>query len=543
VTSETRWNLCVAALILIAMLRIAATYRVFSCTFDEPAHIACGLEWIEGKTYNYEYQHPPLARVMMGLGLYLDGVRAPHRDDFWSDGETIIYSGSNYRNRLTLARMGNLPFLILAAVVVWLWGKRWFNHATGLWAVLLFLSVPAILAHAGLATLDVAAMATCALALYQLVRWREQPTMRRALILSGATALALLCKFSVPAFLVVSGIIGLIGIRRGDCPKLEFSPMLKQAVAFTGVLLLLVWAGYRFRIQPVVEPDESGAVLTNAMTRVLGPRPQLLKAVARVFQVRTPFGGLLRGFAEVLNHDAKGHTSYLLGKTIKTGVWAYFPVLLTVKTPIGFLLLTLGGFGIIFYRFRAGPWQHRVTALFPFGILLVCMNARINIGLRHILPIYPLLALLAGHAAAELSKQWKTRWLAVGLAGWVVIACAMAHPDYLPYFNAIAGSHPEEIVAGSDLDWGQDLDRLSARLRELHADHVGIAYSGGEPLSSAGLPPYTLLKPREVTTGYVAISLHILVPGYAANGDWAWLHDRQPIERVGKSINLYSIGK
>jgi hypothetical protein len=158
-----------------------------------------------------------------------------------------------------------------------------------------------------------------------------------------------------------------------------------------------------------------------------------------------------------------------------------------------------------------------------------------------VLPIYPLLALLAGHAAAGLFSQRKLRWAAVGLAGWAVIACAMAHPDYLPYFNLIAGSHPENIVAGSDLDWGQDLDRLSARLRELHADHVGIAYSGGEKLSAAGLPPYTLLKPREITTGYVAISLHVLVPSYVANGDWAWLHDRTPLERIGKGMELYYI--
>jgi hypothetical protein len=279
------------------------------------------------------------------------------------------------------------------------------------------------------------------------------------------------------------------------------------------------------------------------MARVLGQRPQLLKAVARIFDVPTPFGGLLRGFAEVLNHDAKGHTSFLLGKTIKTGAWLYFPVLLGVKTPIGFSLLVLAGLGIVFFRFRDGPWQHRVTALFPFGILLVCMTARINIGLRHILPIYPLLALLSGYAAAELWAQRKMRWVAVGLAGWVVVACWMAHPDYLPYFNEIAGSHPEKIVAGSDLDWGQDLDRLSARLRELRADRVGISYSGGAKLASAGLPPYTLLNPKEITTGYVAISLHILVPGYAADGSWAWLHDRKPIERIGKSIDLYYITK
>jgi hypothetical protein len=122
------------------------------------------------------------------------------------------------------------------------------------------------------------------------------------------------------------------------------------------------------------------------------------------------------------------------------------------------------------------------------------------------------------------------------------VSC-LAHPDYLPYFNEIAGSHPEKILVDSDLDWGQDLDRLSRRLRELHVDRVGIQYRGGASLQHAGLPAYTTLKPNEITEGYVAISLHDLNTYYAVDRSWAWLHDRQPVERIGHSINLYYVTK
>jgi hypothetical protein len=269
----------------------------------------------------------------------------------------------------------------------------------------------------------------------------------------------------------------------------------------------------------------------------------LLKIANRLADVPTPMGGLLRGYAELLNHDSLGHPAFFLGRVRWTGVWYFFPVVMGVKTPIGFSLLALAGLGLVFYRFRAGPWQHRVTALFPFGILLVCMTSRINIGLRHILPIYPLLALLAGHAAAQLFVQRKMRWVAVGLAGWVVVASLIAHPDYLPYFNEAIRSHPERFVMDSDLDWGQDLYHLSARLHELGVDHVAIRYSGGGSLHMSDLPPYTIPKPKEITEGYVAISLGVLETGYGEAGDWAWLHDRQPLERIGHSINLYYVTK
>src|SRR5580704_1147981 len=60
-------------LVAVASARIIATYTVFNHTIDEPAHIACGMEWLDKKVYRYEPQHPPLARVMTAIGPYLAG--------------------------------------------------------------------------------------------------------------------------------------------------------------------------------------------------------------------------------------------------------------------------------------------------------------------------------------------------------------------------------------------------------------------------------------------------------------------------------------
>src|SRR5436190_11513938 len=123
------------ALAAIATLRIAATYSVFNHTSDEPAHVACGMEWLERGSYTFEPQHPPLARIATALGPYLAGCRLPGKD-FMGKGKAeaavfnyvgadVLYWGKEYLRNLTLARLGVLPFFWLAVAMVYVWGRRY----------------------------------------------------------------------------------------------------------------------------------------------------------------------------------------------------------------------------------------------------------------------------------------------------------------------------------------------------------------------------------------------------------------------------------
>jgi hypothetical protein len=127
------------------------------------------------------------------------------------------------------------------------------------------------------------------------------------------------------------------------------------------------------------------------------------------------------------------------------------------------------------------------------------------------------------------------------LCAWVVVDSIRAHPDYLAYFNQFAGQHPETILAESDLDWGQDLDRLSARLKQLNVTDVSIAYFGSALLEKSGLPTYHTADPTMPSKGYVAVSVHRLTIDYAKDGSYGWLKSYTPRERVGKSIDLFYI--
>jgi hypothetical protein len=181
------------------------------------------------------------------------------------------------------------------------------------------------------------------------------------------------------------------------------------------------------------------------------------------------------------------------------------------------------------------------------ALLLVVLPSSINLGIRYILPIYPLLAIVAGFAAVSL---WKVQYTArigplvvVLLLVWQTVSSARAHPDYLAYFNELAGRHPEKILVKNDLDWGQDLQRLVKALRDLGVEEVAICYAGSADLSRHGLPRWQHLVPEQRTSGWVAISLQCLkqgtwVPPY---DQYAWLEAYEPVALVGRSIRLYDI--
>ena len=110
----------VVVLIGFAVIRVVSTYSVLNSTYDEPVHIACGMEWLQWGTYTCELQHPPLARIAVALGPFLKGLRLAARLDapdqrtrsLYEEGNAILYSEGHYWANLTWARLG-VRFLFL----------------------------------------------------------------------------------------------------------------------------------------------------------------------------------------------------------------------------------------------------------------------------------------------------------------------------------------------------------------------------------------------------------------------------------------------
>jgi hypothetical protein len=259
-----------------------------------------------------------------------------------------------------------------------------------------------------------------------------------------------------------------------------------------------------------------------------------------------PAPALFQGLGQLAAKNRAGHKSYLLGEVRTTGWWYFFPVALAVKTPIAFLLLVAVGLAVT--RAHLGQARRRLLepAAIAGAILLICLPSRINIGLRHLLPIYPFLAITAGVGAAALLRSgrgWMSG-LGAALIVWQVLAGVRAHPDYIAYFNELAGSHPERILVDSDLDDGQDLKRLADTLRARRIPAIWLAYAGSATVAKHGLPPVRWLEPHRRVHGWIAASLYAIKLGSLdrpGHDDFAWLDEYRPVALVGHSIRLYYV--
>jgi hypothetical protein len=512
-----RWQRALALLlVLVGSLRIASTWTTFTQTIDEPFHIACGIEWWDARTYERELQHPPLARIAVAAPLAANGAHVHDKGhDSVTEGNAILLDGGYWRN-LALARAPVLAFFWLGCFAVWALARRLFDELAGLCALGVFTSLPPVLGHAGLATTDIAAAATFAFAVDRFHASSSGPTAMNTVLCGIAFGLAASSKFSN---LLYGGIAAVI--------LLAMHHRWKPLLIAVPIALMLVSATYRFRKE-----------FPNGPTPPLPPGASISHRIgnlgSRVYNVRAFWVKYWKGIIEVRNHHAEGHWTFLLGKTYNGGDWRFFPVVMAVKTPLPALLL-----------FFLGIRKRSVfPALLAVIFLAVLLPTNINLGVRHALHLYVPIALCAGYAMTILP-----RLAVLGLAAWLLVNSAMAHPHYLAWFNELASHEPERVLAESDLDWGQDLPAVvrlmdSQGLKECYLDYFGTA-------------PYRELYPGRFRDGFfgapkalpcLAISVRrlslerVLELQQGHPDPWSMLRGLTPLQ-AGRSMRVYRFGR
>ena len=525
--------MALVVLIGIGCGRIIATYEVFSETYDEGAHLAAGMQLLDRGEYTYDPQHPVLVRSAIALGPFLSGQRSQGVRNMWGEGRAIIH-GDNADRTLFLARLGVLPFFILGSLMVWMWTRRLSGEGAALVATALFTSTPLVLAHSAVATTDMGLTATLiALALAASV-WLENPRAGASVWLGMAGAAALTAKFSSLAF--VGTTVALLGVvrwrlrppltqesERPAPPDGGPTHLRRFLTVVAPVGFVCVWSLYRF---------QSGTWLG----------------------IPVPLTALAQGVRELVTHNELGHASFLLGEAYADGDWRFFPVGIAVKAPLTLLVLGLAGAAVLGARaVRERDWRLALPLLLALAVLAVSIPARINIGVRHVLPVFAVLAITGGVAAAYAWRRWPARLVRgafVAICGAGLWSTVAVHPDYLAYFNEVAGSHPEHILVDSDLDWGQDLRRLADTLKGRGIEGVTTAYFGSALPALYGIPVRNKWKRDVPVHGWFVVSQTLKQRGDAEliNGTWrlhqsalAWLDAYEPEARVGRSLLLYRI--
>jgi hypothetical protein len=537
----------IALTILAGLFVIADTHGKLTQTYDEPLHLGTGTHWLHGRPYDVDPKHPPLARAMAAYGARLAGgqgrgIRSPEHE-----GNAVLHSGTTYTKVLTAARRGTLPFFAIGALGVVLWAWRLAGPGAGLSAVALFSTLPSVLAHAGLVTTDMAGAATLPWAVLAFVVWLRQPSVLTGTALGIAVTAALMTKFSALVFLPACLAVAwpLERLTSASAPPTTSRRRWTSFVAAVLVCGIAVWATYRFEVSALTDAHHRPH---RILDRVV-PEGRLRDAAYYVIERPwVPAADVLRGIADLSALNSRGHLSYFLGEAGTRGWWSFFPIVLLVKTPLPFLLLVIGGALVTAGMAIRGDR----TALLPLGcalaIVVAASTSRVTLSVRHVLPAYPFLAVVAGIGAWWLAAPGPRRPLRLALlallAAWQV-ASLRGHPDHIAYFNELAGARPERIVVDADLDWGQDLERLVVEVRQRGIEQLSLAYFGSADVTRHGLPAATRpLAPHERVSGWVAVSKRFLKvddSGIAPYDGYAWLEEFTPVAVIGNSMLLYHI--
>ncbi len=540
--------------ILIGVVRIVATHTVFNHTHDEHQHIASGMSFLDHGEVRFDRLNISLSRIAVALGPYLNGIRSMGHEKRWSEGEAILNARGEYSKNLSLARMGIIPFFILASLLVWAWSRLLFGDFVAVVSTLLFTTNPTVLAHSGLATTDMAVTATLLGTLFAFTLWLEHPSFIRCVALGFAAALAVWAKISALVFIPVCAVAILCVYwwkRKRD--KNSNSPVPVKTL-FSGLCIsvvcaaILIWTSYGFStgsmIEVVSEPPPYQPV-----NRMVGDEGLLHDVTYSLLAMKIPAPEFIVGFGMLMT-SAKGRTSYLLGENRQgKGFLSYFPIALAVKTPLPFLFFALVGVLVFVLAPRHSiSWQQLVPIVAVFPILLIVMPSSINIGVRHVLPIYGLLAIVAGLGAVKFWKLGKNRIVAptlvASLIAWQLVSSAIAHPNYISYFNELAAHEPEHFLLSSNLDWGQDLKRLANALRKREVSEISNCLHGPSSYLKENEGIVTQrLKAYEPVSGWIAVSVSCLKQGnrQPPYDQYDWLNQYEPEAMIGSTIKLYYI--
>ena len=500
-TRTNRWvTATVLTLLLILTAQIVHAIRGESLTWDEGDHIFAGYESWKTHDFGLNPEHPPMVKQLATLPLLPLHLTVPplqnrfFKAEAYMDGRELLFrngpaNGGHYSSETLVfrARLPTIIFALAAALLVFFAAREMFGLRAGLIALTLFCFDPNLLAFGAYVTTDMAASCTIFATIYALWRYIERPSAARLAVAGIAAGIALAAKHSTVllAPMLVLLLLGELAARAvsGRRPRdlrqttlarttLQYAVAL-VVITLIGVTVLWAFYGFRYAARP------AGLVLSPSLAGYVGP---LAGIEARGILFAAHFHLLpesyLYGLADV-RKMANDMPSYFFGRVYLHGLWYYFPVVFLIKSTLAILAaLALTVFAI------ARGWLRNTRALWfliapPALYFAVAMSSHLNIGARHILPVWVFCCVLCGaglSALVEHNRRWV--WAAVVLLALHAASSLHAAPNYIAYANEAWGGPTQtyRYLSDSNTDWGQQLIATSAYLRDHHITHCSIAY-------------------------------------------------------------------
>lgn len=576
--SSRSTNMIAGGLLAIMFTMAVSSMAGDSGTMDEVAHLPAGYSYLTQQDMRLNPEHPPLMKDLAGFPLlFIRDITFPAAIKEWQEdvngqwgfGFHFLYKAGNPADRMLFwGRVPMILLLLLLGFYVFRWARTLFGNRPALLALFFFAFSPTLLAHGRLVTTDVAAALGFFGGSYYFVRALQDPTRKNIIFAGLAFGVAELLKFSVILLVPFFIFLALIWWR---VRKISFLAMITMLVSIFVIGFVLIWLVYLFHTwnyPPERQVSDTEFLLTSFKYRPLADvviwladKPGL-KAI----------GQYLLGLFMVLERAAGGHTTYFWGEVGAAGWKNYFPIVYAIKVPLAFHILTLIALVFALLQIRRPVWRQPLSRLkrwiganFAEAAMLsfialywaTSLASNLNIGVRHLLPVFPFTMILVAREIGKLTEQSK-RFLPLILALllWQAGTVIAVYPHFLASFNELVGgpSKGYTYTVNSNLDWGQDLKRLAKWAEENKIDRLYVDYFGGGDaqyyLGEKFLPWQGTRKAAEFPRGsYLAVSATFLqggrgkpIPGFdQPSGYYKWLDPYTPITTIGHSIFVYYI--
>lgn len=552
---------------------------------DEIPHIGAGYSYVAKGDYRLNPEHPPLAKDLAGLALgFLDLNHSAFTTKYWTEdvngqwdfGRNFIFNSDNDAQKISrTAKAPMFIFFVLSAILIFVWSKKLDGAKAGLLALFLFSFSPTVLAHSRFVTTDVPALFGVLLSSYFFIRAIKEPGRKNILIAGVTFGIAQLTKFSL--FLLVPYFI-FIALVYGWLYRSQLRSFIWTVLVIIIGYVVVVWPIYGLHVinyPPEKQKSDTSYLLGSHGNRFLADRVIELsdKPIIR------PMAQYGLGLLMVTQRSAGGNTAYFLGEIRNTAWKEYFPFVYLVKEPLPFwILVFIALFGIFksfkIYKLKSkNPTQwvkdnfDKFTMLIWLGIYwYTSIASNLNIGVRHLLPVYGFTYILLAEPISKIIKNVKIKnpipkfsiliFAFYILFAWYLIENLRVYPYYLTYFNQLAGGPAggHRYVVDSNLDWGQDAKRLADWIREnkieekIYLDYFGWAdpnYYYKDKYAHLSAGDYKSLREflnDNPQGGWVAISATFYMNSREKpHESYAWLDPIPPTAVIGNSIFVWHI--
>jgi len=555
--------LVVSALILVQALQTAFVVHRESLTFDEDDHMFAGYMMWHTSDYGLNPEHPPLVKLLATLPLLGEKLWIPplrnreFKSEAYLDGRDWLARNDGDSQRLVFRMRMTAGLLAIAiSLVVFFAARAWFGTAAGLVALTLVSFDPNIVGHSALVTTDIGVSLFFLASIYAFYRYVRQPSPLRLLLAGVVSGLLLATKHS--GILLAPMLVLLICWEIATAAKGTRARLALRltgafgAIVVVGVVVLWAFYGFRYAARP------AGLALSSSLADYVAPLSHFNAAgVMAIAHLRLLPESYLMGMVDV-KRMAQWYPTFAFGKVYAHGQWWYFPAVILVKTTLGLLALVAAAFFAIFTGcLRKG--RELAFILIPSTFyLFVAIQAGIDIGARHILPVYAFLFILAAGgitALASSSKRWA--YLGAGLILAHIVSALCVFPDYIAYANEAWGGpkNVHNLFSDANVDWAQQLIQVKEWQDRHPGDECWFAYFArpeidpavygirchAMPTADTGWLGGSEIVPQ-VINGYVLISAGDLSGCEWASGrmnPYAIFQPLKPVEMIDYGVLVY----